>query len=232
MTETAPAPPSPAGPQARWLKLWVVAHVGLTTMAVPALLGLVGYGLVHANDRAAGGFLLMLLAAAGVVIAAPLSLLSPRKGPQFILLKAVGWVALMAGTGGALLLLGYSVLQPQWLGWRFERAMSGLRVASVKESPVLLDGQPSGLRVVAELEVPQPVQLDRQGMATVDLMQSLHLQVRQRVPGVNLPSPFDSQGPSQRRPQRHAARGALSHRARVLVRGPGRGFCGAGRPNA
>jgi hypothetical protein len=188
--------PRAARPWARWLKIWVYGHVALTVTAAPALLGLAGYGLVHGNDRAVGGFMLVLLGAAAVVIAAPLSLLSPRSEPHFLVLKGVGLITLVAGTTGALLLLGYLVLEPQWLGWRFQRSMSGLRIASLQETPVLLHGHPSGLRVVLELEVPRPVQLDPMGMATVDLMHGLHVQASKHVSAMRLPSPFDNQGPN------------------------------------
>ena len=49
--------------------------------------------------RSAGAaLLLVLLSVAAVVIAAPLALLSARHGPHWVLFKAVGAVALVAGS--------------------------------------------------------------------------------------------------------------------------------------
>jgi hypothetical protein len=178
--------------------------VVLTVLSVPLLIGLVGYGLVHGNDRAIGGFLLVLLSVAAGVIAAPLALLSARNGPHWVLLKALGAVALVAGTAGALVagtagalvLFGFAVLQPQWKGLQFARSMGDLRIASVQETPVLLNGHVAGLRLVLELELPNAVTLNRQGMAKVELMNSLGVQVKTYERSLGLSSPFDPRGPS------------------------------------
>lgn len=181
----------------RWLRVWVYVHVGLTAAAVPGLIGLVGYGLAHAHGNVAAAFLLGLLAVAGVVIATPLALLSPRRGPLFGLLKAVGAMALVVGTVGSLALFGFTMLQPQWRAWEFSHAMSDLRIVSVQESTVQFQGQPAGLRVVVEVDVPEAMPLGPNGMAVVDLLQSLSVQAKPDKPNLALYSPFDAQGVTQ-----------------------------------
>lgn len=165
----------PFAPWHRALRTWVTVHCGLMLLTVPLILLWGLYGLSNKATDAVS-FTAALLGGVGLLIALPLTLLKTRSDPSWRLLQGLGLLSLAAGTVGVLSLLGLWLLQSAWMDLRVRYELGDLRIHSAQATPVLLQGQKAGLRVVLELDVPAPVRLETMGRGAVELMQNLELE--------------------------------------------------------
>ena len=149
-------------------------YPGLLLLAF-TVIGLGAYGLVHANDQGFVKFFSIIGLGLLVLGAPPLSLLADAKNDLTRAIQVLATIELFFGFCMIGYAVFYSFIQPKSWEAEFKFKTRGIEISKVIETPYvrpdLSSGDtPLGLIITADLLLPNPIVLDRNGKAILDGM--------------------------------------------------------------
>jgi hypothetical protein len=169
--------------------LIVVALCGFFTII------LVGYGLAHGSEESNAKFFVLLLSVMAAVAIPPFALLLKSHALWVRALQLIGMAVLIVVLFVFVRFVFHLFVEPAMWARRFDTVVKPITIESVNEAPHMLGGTQIGLRVTANVRLPESVPLDRNGDAVLKaLNHSMHLAVPE-LKGGNRSAPFESTAP-------------------------------------
>jgi hypothetical protein len=147
-------------------------YPGLILLAF-TVIGLGAYGLAHANDQGFVKFFGIIGLGLLILGAPPLSLLADAKSDLMRAIQVLATIELFFGFCMIGYAVFYSLVQPKLWEAEFKYKTRGIEISKVSETPYvradLSSGEtPLGIIATADLVLPNPIALDRNGKAVLD----------------------------------------------------------------